>query len=102
MARAPRAKVPKTSGQGISRLAYQKGRALGGEIKIGAGSSGGGSDPRRYDKKAQSIETPPINISYGDTYEPTDLADVKALGQRQPSGKAAATVKPGAPKKWPK
>ena len=32
MARTPRATVSKTSGQGISRLSYQKGRSLGGNI----------------------------------------------------------------------
>ena len=98
MARAPRSKVPKTTGQGISRLSYQKGRELGGNISLG--SSGGKTDTRSYEKKVDPIATPPINISYGDTYEPTDLADVKALGQRQPSGKAGATLAPKGNKKW--
>jgi hypothetical protein len=39
-------------------------------------------------KKVTPEEVKGFNVSYGDTYEPTDLADVKALGE----GKA--------PKSW--
>ena len=43
MARAPSAKVSKTSGQGVSRHSYQKGRALGtGAVPAAASVKGEG------------------------------------------------------------
>jgi len=105
VARAPRAKVSKTSGQGISRLSYQKGRALGnkntatpgdltpakfsaGDMK-GPGSTGGG---RSYGKGEGGAGD--INISYGGTIRPSDIEDVKALGKMDiPKGKALGPTK---------
>lgn len=79
MARAPRASVSKTSGQGISRLAYQQAYAMKGGLtsKFSAGSQ----SPRNYAKKnAAKAEQPKgINVSYGDTLEPTDLKDIEGM-----------------------
>lgn len=77
MARAPRAKVSSSSGQGISRLAYQKGYKLRGGLteKFSAGSQ---ATPREYAKKGGKPEqSKGINVSYGDTYFPTDLKDIE-------------------------
>jgi len=86
MARAPRASVSKTSGQGISRLAYQKGYAMKGGASSGLSSKFSKGEQRDYSKKggkARPIDAEGINISYGGTYEPTDLGDIEALGERQ-------------------
>jgi len=71
MARTPRATVPQTSGQGTSRLAYQKVRALTKNANVpqvkGPGMLGGSSS---YAKSAGGSPAapvaPPMNISYGD------------------------------------
>jgi len=105
MARTPRASVSKTSGQGVSRLSYQKGRSLGktDAPSVGKGDTpklegGGGGSNRSYGKSGLDQG---MNISYGDTYEPTDLADVQALGERPLPKKSSATKQQGA-KKWKK
>lgn len=103
MARTPRASVSKTSGQGVSRLSYQKGRKLGGNIgavkasgiKMDAGPDikgpGTTSGGRSY---AKGEKAGGMNISYGETIQPTDLADVKALGEGPlPKTKALGRVK---------
>ena len=87
MARAPRAKVSKTAGQGVSRLSYQKARALTGDApqaKVSF-SKGGSGERRDYSKKAKPIESGDFNVSYGDTVDPTDIEDVKALGEGKPA-----------------
>lgn len=88
MARAPRAKVSASSGQGVKRLSYQKGYALGNR---GTGSSGPGvstkfqtadSKPgREYDKQKYPEG---INVSYGETLNPTDLAETKTIFAEKP------------------
>lgn len=77
-----------TSGQGISRLSYQKGRALGNKQtrapaidRVGSSVS----EKREYSKKGDYPAG--INVSYGDTINPTDLKDVVELGKRKPSKK---------------
>lgn len=89
MARAPRASVSKSSGQGVSRYSYQKGRQLGNkgsgaagdtsiDTKFGGGSAkstGGGHSYAKGNKTASDI-----NVSYGGTITPSDIEDVKALG----------------------
>ena len=91
MARAPRASVSKTSGASISRGAYQKvyGMTRDKAPQV-SGSTKFESGEREYRKggKTKALETGKFNISYGDTFHPTDLEDVKALGE----GKA--------PKSW--
>jgi hypothetical protein len=105
MPRAPRASVSKTSGQGISRLSYQKGYALKGGAASGLSAkfSSGGGDRRDYAKKGGSTPKPQqaegINISYGDTYEPTDLGDIEALGERAVPKTTVGAKHQGA-KKW--
>jgi hypothetical protein len=86
MARAPRAKVSVSSGQGVSRKAYQTAYRLGGDARVkGEFSAGSAGGERPYAKKKSKADYPKgINISYGDTYEPTDLADVKAIAERKP------------------
>jgi hypothetical protein len=87
MAKASSAKVTKTSGSSISRGAYQKVRDMmrdrapqvDGPGKLDLSSS------REYSKKSSKpLEAKGFNVSYGDTREPTDLADVKALGEGSP------------------
>jgi hypothetical protein len=109
MARAPRSSVPKTSGQGISRGIYQKGRALGGNISAGLGGGGGGGGgekigttgtARDYTKQAKLFSSPPMNVSYGDTIDPTDLGDVKAAGKLPAPSKSGVNLSPGKMKQW--
>lgn len=99
MARAPYAKVSLTSGQGVSRLSYQKGRALarsgdapqvkgkftGPDLEYGKGKSG-------------SSQKTSMNVSYGDTYGPTDLNDITAMSALKPA-KSGVPNKPGRTKK---
>jgi hypothetical protein len=86
MARAPRASISKTSGQGVSRLSYQRGRALAKAADAPAVKTDfGGGKQREYGKgKAAGKIESKFNISYGDTFHPTDLEDVKALGELKP------------------
>ena len=84
MARTPRAKVSKTSGQGISRPSYQKGYALKGDGPSVDTKFSKGEAPRRQYGKTAKASGPGFNVSYGDTLEPTDLEDVKALGEGKP------------------
>ena len=52
MARAPRAKVSATSGQGVSRKAYQTARQIAGASLVkGEFSSSVGGESNRYAKK---------------------------------------------------
>jgi hypothetical protein len=92
MARTPRASVAKTSGQGVSRLAYQK-----------AYRSTHGADTPKVDRVAKtggkSSVIGDMNVSYGDTFEPTDLGDIKELGALKPA-KASVSVKPAKAKVW--
>jgi hypothetical protein len=74
-----------TAGQGVSRLSYQKGRSLGNKgtrapavAKYGAEAS----TKREYAKKGDYPAG--INVSYGDTINPTDLKDVVELGRLKP------------------
>lgn len=109
MAKSPSAKVSKTSGQGVSRLSYQKGRALSGKtggastgIDASFGKSDLGSGDNRYAKgSAKPDKAGGFNVSYGDTLMPTDLADVKALGEGAPP-KPSNTMKLAKAKTWPK
>lgn len=87
MARAPSAKVHKTSGSSISRGAYQKvyGMTRGDAPKVeGPGKIDPGSREYSKGKSAKPLKAEGFNVSYGDTREPTDLADVKALGEGHP------------------
>jgi len=89
MAKAPSAKVSKSSGQGVSRLSYQKGRSLGNK-----GSASPGDTQVKMATAIQSnndfgktgkVKYPEgINVSYGNTFKPTDLKDVQALGKVTP------------------
>jgi hypothetical protein len=105
MARAPRAKVSKTSGQGVSRLSYQKGYALGnrgtssGGVKDAPSVDNARTDPQRsgYAKGQSKLDSAGgINISYGDTIDPTNLVDVESLAKRKPP-KDSGLLKPGKP-----
>ena len=87
MARAPRAKISASSGQGVSRKAYQTAYRLSGDARVkgdfsvGPGKAGG---EREYAKGGKQKYPQGINISYGDTREPTDLKDIQALAERKP------------------
>ena len=78
MARAPRASVPKTTGQGVSRLGYQKGYKLrnpgGPKIKASASIGTDEKKPRNYGKGYKAGETD-LNISFGDTLRIADLPE---------------------------
>ena len=80
MARAPRARVSQTSGQGVSRLSYQKGRQLGNygsaEAPFVKTKFESGSDQKRVYTKGEKYPGG-INVSYGDTIKPSDLNDIK-------------------------
>jgi len=106
MARTPRASVSKTSGQGISRLSYQKSRNLAGgtpsikdstQVDMNFGGTRGLSGKTKdYSKAAGGM-----NISYGDTLFPTDLKDIQEFGTGK-MPKPSASVKPAKPKSWKK
>lgn len=69
MARSPRATVSKTSGQGVSRLSYQKGYALkpGGatpKVSLSMGSTGDNQD-RDYAKGKQPAKESVVANLYG-------------------------------------
>ena len=88
MAKAPSAKVTKTSGQGVSRLSYQKGYSLGNK---GTGSPGKVKDSAKVEiksgrgpgrpKKAKADTKDGINISYGQTLPISTLKDVQEYGK---------------------
>lgn len=82
MARSPRAKVGKTSGQGVSRRAYQTAYSLGNH---GTGSEFRASNKQPADRRNYGkLEAPTdFNVSYGDTMEPGDLEDIKQIAKRQ-------------------
>jgi hypothetical protein len=100
----PGAKVPKSSGQGVSRASYQTGYRLGNR---GSASAGGAI------KDAPSVESgkPPsgkasgraqkgaaeqaggMNVSYGDTLPVSDLEDVKGSYAKKP--KSGSFLKAG-------
>jgi hypothetical protein len=89
MARASRARVSKSSGQGVSRRSYQVGRSLGNKGTGDPGASvsakfDGGSDGRRDYGKAKTKAGGEINISYGDTLLPTDLKDLNSVYKDKP------------------
>lgn len=74
MARTPRAKVSKTAGQGISRLAYQQGRALGlkGDRVVGAkGKSPSLGNTRSYAKEGSGE----FNVQYGGMFDTEDVKE---------------------------
>ncbi len=91
MARTPRATVSKTSGQGVSRLAYQQAyRSRNKSSPLDSGpsvSSDSSKASREYGKSSKPKKFEPktgreFNVSYGDTYHPTDLADIERITSR--------------------
>ena len=101
MARTPRATVSKTSGQGVSRFSYQSGYKLGNK---GTGSPGKSpsvdyaksesSSSRSSSRKAKIDEVGGMNISYGDTIDPTDLKDIESFAKTK-GEKASKFLKVG-------
>jgi hypothetical protein len=73
MARAPRARVPKTAGQGVSRLGYQKGYALGNrggfagstEVNAASPTSKPGKAPKEI---VDAVESRPVRDMTGREY----------------------------------
>ncbi len=89
MARTPRATVSKTSGQGTSRLAYQKTRALTKNANVPQikGPGAIGQSPSTYAKGGPTMtpmKSDPMNVSYGDTFDPTDIADITGADPKRP------------------
>ena len=78
MARAPRAKVSKTAGQGISRLAYQQGRALGNkgvQVARAKGKSPSIGNTRSYAKEDGGA----FNVAYGGMFDVEDAEETSTL-----------------------
>jgi hypothetical protein len=108
MAKAPSARVPKTSGQGVSRLSYQKGYALGNKgAQGGKPPSVGGYDDSSVKTgksyaKGDSGGDAGLDFSYGENLAPGNINsfdDVKAYGKlKQP--KASPITKAAKPKAW--
>lgn len=100
MARAPRASVSKTSGQGVSRLSYQKGRSLGKSAdapSVKFSSGGGGSSSREYSKIGGKSEVKPsFNVDYGSTFDPRNLDETNQMFQGKPKH---SNLSPGKGKK---
>jgi len=106
MARTPRASVSMTSGQGVSRLAYQKGyrlrnKDIGGASIHGPGKIDSGSS-RGYAKnsklKSSGDTEQKFNVSYGDTIVPTDVKELGEMFSDKPQ-KASVSFSPGKPRK---
>jgi hypothetical protein len=98
MARTPRSKVPKSSGQGISRLSYQKARdirtspdAPQAEVKFSKAESSGDRYAKKPPKRGEEAG---MNVSYGSTLFPSDLGDIRDYGSGkipQPAVKLSPT-----------
>jgi hypothetical protein len=93
MARAPRAKVSKTSGAGVSRRSYQQGYAKGNRGTAAAGGAVPGVDKPTQDE-AKSMRGGKakfekgggeFNVSYGSTLPIGDLEDVKGYAKGKPA-----------------
>jgi hypothetical protein len=85
MARAPRAHVPKTSGQGISRLSYQKTRNLTEDIKASGIKMPAKEEPPKKERYAKSKPSEAkMNVDYANTFKPRNLKDVEELGALRP------------------
>ena len=90
MARAPRSKVSKTSGQGVSRLSYQRGYSMaGGSGEVPNAGSRSSFDPpkgtRNYAKNAKGGQ-PDINVEYGEHQVATrTLDDVEKYAGDKPT-----------------
>jgi hypothetical protein len=90
------ARVPKTSGQGVSRKAYQTAYRLGAR---GSASPGAGDSPRlRGEAKAETAgggtrgrpkgkidSAAGMNISYGDILPIGDLEDIENYAKQKPA-----------------
>lgn len=96
MARTPRASVSTTSGQSITRGSYQKGYALAKSADAPTVKAKFSSQtPRDYTKStAVTSNSAPMNVSYGSTYDPTDLKDVQSSFTAAPSKPFNTTPKP--------
>lgn len=92
------AKVPKTSGQGVSRKAYQTAYALGAKGAGDVGSVKGlfpkpDDTPREYGKDKASK----LNVSYGGTLRRSDPKEVEAELSAEGGAKSVKALEP---KKW--
>jgi hypothetical protein len=88
MARSPRASVPKTSGQGVSRLSYQKGYALKGvgatpKVSLTMGSTGDNNDRDYAKSKPPPKESVVENLLYG-------ADEVAAIAKAKPEKSAVS------------
>lgn len=78
-------RIAATSGQGISRLSYQQGRAMsGGTPPIRTSRVALPSSGRDYGKASKIGASPSIVADYGNTLDPSDLGDVTAMGKGKP------------------
>ena len=75
MARAPRAKVSATSGQGISRLAYQKAYAMKGGLTSKFTGAKSSTPPRDYAKKGMDEMSEKFRAGGNALYVPEKAAD---------------------------
>lgn len=81
------ARVPKTSGAGVSRYSYQRGYDLGNQSRGGLAdfktSTQDTPKRRSYGKSGSSGD---INVSYGSTYTGPDDIEAAAKAKRPKSG----------------
>ena len=90
MARAPRASVSMSSGQGVSRLSYQRGHAMrggGGEAPKVSSKFEKGDTPRQYGKgkSSESSKGPGINIDYEHTIPIRNLDSIENAYKGKPT-----------------
>ena len=84
MAKAPSARVPKSSGQGVSRHSYQRAYDLGNRSTGGlADFKTGTQDTPKRRSYGKGKKEGGINVSYGDTYFPTDLKEIQDFAKRK-------------------
>lgn len=107
MVRPPKSFVPKTTGQGITRMSYQKGYGLahqgprtplGGvvpRVTTGTLTNSPPSGGRSYAKTPPSGSgiIGPQDYSYGETLDPSDVSDINA---QDPLRKPRGPMKPSA------
>jgi hypothetical protein len=92
--------VPKTTGQGIARLSYQKGYGLAHNpnaptVKSPFTGSSGGGGSRDYSKvSASPVPAPAMNVSYDDTGTPLDPSSMGEIASIDPLRKPRGPVKP--------
>lgn len=98
MARASRAKVSKTSGQGVKRLSYQKGYDLSRKNPTAGSVRWDAPEDVKLGRQYGKGDGGKINVSYGDTLAIGDLSDIEDVAKRKPA--KGLSLVPGKGKKF--